>query len=245
MKRILLSLVTIVSMSQAIENWNDIKPHSYGRNNLTINILPGTLQNEIESGSDSVKRSVFKTFGIGIHSKASLKEFHYKQADFFWAGGVDWKLYKQEDLNGGDTEYSDLDANIEFGLALNLGNLIYSGVLGGRYNYSDPTSDSDTAESTGTPFIYGEAALAYDFRTWTIGGIYKIEQGSYSEGYRGISQDIDVIKQTITIPLQYNVDRNTAVAFTPSYSVTDDRDSTLKETEYKFIIGFTWLYGLD
>jgi len=241
MKKILLSLVTLVSLSQAIENWNDIKPHSYGRNNLTVNILPGTLSQDITSPNGDITRDFAKTFGIGIHSKASLKEYHYKQADFFWAGGFDFNFYKSDIIDSKTTsDIEELKGNLEFGLASHIDNLIYSTSLGGTYTYFG--SSEDTIDSTNSYSFYGEIALGHNINNFSYGLIYKLELEKHDTGYFGYENTLNLLKNTITIPLQKNLDKNTAISFTPSYSFATD--GSFKQNEVKFIVQFSWLYGL-
>jgi len=242
MKKILLSLVTLVSLSQAIENWNDIKPHSYGRNNLTVNVLPGTLVQDITTPNGDITRDFAKTFGIGIHSKASLKEYHYKKADFFWAGGFDFNFYQSNIIGSTTTsDIQELKGNLEFGLASHIGNLIYSGSVGGTYTYFGSTADT-TSSSHNSYSGYGEVALAHNTRLFTYGVIYRLELEKHDTGYFGYPNTLNLLKNTITVPLQKNLDRNTAISFTPSYSFATD--GSFKQNEAKFIFQFSWLYGL-
>lgn len=250
MNKALLLLLTIVSLSQAIENWNDIKPHSYGVNNITINILPGSQTLKLDTDNQgSADTPLMSGFGIGIHSKASLKQYHYKQAEFFWAGGVDLNIISQSILNTLDSNsLQDMNFNLEFGFSSHIENLIFSTSIGGKWNYltyTNPVISTIEQETTNLQGIigYGEVALGYNFKPWTVGGIYNLGIGNYEKGYLGYSKDINLIIQKVSIPFQKNVDKNTAFIITPSYSISTNKDRSFTFREAKIIISFSWLYG--
>ena len=242
MKKILIPLLLISSFANAIENLNDIKPHSYGRNNLTLNVLPGTISSNIESNQGSVSLSPLKGYGFGIHSKASIKEYHYKKSEFFWAGGVDFKIYKSNILNQNTSiEFQDISGNVEFGYSTHINKLLMSSSIGGVYSYAGFSQNSSNS-SFSSISEYGEVSVGYDFDKWILGGIYNISNNSLNTGYKGYLKPLNIIRHTLSIPIQKNLDRNTAIIFKPSFSY--GKDNSFIEKEAKFTIGFSWLYGL-
>jgi len=233
MKKIILSAIATLTLSSslfAVDNINDIKPLSYGQNNITVNFLLGS---QYEEQNSQTLVDPGSTFGVGIHSKASLKEIHYKVADIYWEGGGEYSYQKYKNNDEIQNLYFDLD----LGVASHVSNLLYSANAGVAWTWKNTTYALENIPATGETddtyskmSVFGEGTLAYDFGKYSLGTTYRVsmynEEGSFH------------LIHKIKLPLQYNVDRFTAVTLTPSYEYDIDTD----HKKYWFTFGFSWLY---
>lgn len=231
MKKIILGAFLIVASANAIENWNDIKPHDYGKENLTVNLVPGIYK--MNSSNKGAVVSPFNGLELGIHSKASLKEYFYKKGEIFWAGGVNIAAYKPDISNISDMKI--VNGNIEIGYSTNIyNNILLSVSSGGILKNSNKNAISNTI-SVNQYGGYIEGAAGINIKKWTLGGIYKL---SYLK-----EKNSNNVSGDIRIPIQHNVDIDTAMVFTPEYTYTKNLTGSSNYKEYKFTIGFSWLYG--
>lgn len=233
--KILVLIIGLFLNAFAIDNWNDIKPDSYGKNNFSVSFLTGLNSNEYAIHSDYVKDS-WNTYGVKLHSKASLKEIHYKAADIFWTGEVTYaKITQQSFLTNETIDNDSLSGNIGIGVASNLSDfIIHSVSIGGGWSYN-----SFENSSSSSPYAFTEAALAVNFPKLTMGAIYRISMKSYDNFYDSQSK-IDALEFKLSIPIQYNVTSKTAFIVTPIIINTVDTGVALKESMVTF--GFSWIY---
>jgi len=229
-----LLIINLLAVSLfAIDNINDIKPHSYGVQNLTIDLLPGTYNEKIK-GKSTV--DPMNKFGLIIHSKASLKEFYYKKAEIFWGGSGGYSYLRDKF----DNDIQNLDIETNIGLSTNFLNLIYAVDMGvhGKWITTTGKTTADSFDLTtkedsntiGKIYFYGEGAIAKDFGGFAIASIYRIS--TYNE-----NAQLN-FRNKISLQYQSNVDRSTAFNITPSYQY----DRNKKESIYQVLIGFSWLY---
>lgn len=233
--KILVLIIGLFLNVFAIDNWNDIKLESYGKNNFSVSFLTGLNNNDYAVHSEYVKDD-WNSYGIKLHSKASLKEIHYKAADIFWTGEVTYvKVTQKSFLNDETIDNNSLSGNIGIGIASNLSKfVIYSGSVGGGWNYNSFEDSSSSA-----PFLFTEVALALNFTDLTIGSIYRISTKTYDTFY-GLDSKIDGLEFKLSIPIQYNVTSKTAFIVTPIIINTVDTGVALKES--MVTVGFSWIY---
>lgn len=254
MKKYLLASIaglSLISNLYGIDNWNDSKKHSYGRNNISVKLFPGLSQTEIKESSGTSKIKAFKKFGIGLHSKAAIKEIHYKEGEFFWEGTVNYQIYNYYPGGGSSkSDINDLYVDLGTGYNTNIGNIILEGSGGIGYIHRSEQVDQTTSTvlttttpttkyETKGPLIYGEIGVGLDYRKWSIGAIGRVSYLDFDIN----GQSNKALKTDIKIPIQKNVDQNTAVIYTPSISKIKSSNGNYEETEIKMIITFSWIYN--
>jgi len=221
---ILISATLLSSSLFAVENVNDFKLHSYGKQNVTVNFMPGFSSVE---GKDRTIVDPMNSFGVEVYSKASLKQYHYKVGEFFWEGGG--SFYYTKDKIGGD--YEKLNLELDIGYSTNIKGFLLLGAdigLNGEWTTGNINYSVDTV-SENELYFYGEVFTGLNFKSFSISPKYRVS--AYSENSK-----IN-LKHKGSLCLQYNVDRNAAINFTPSVEY-DDRT---ENSEYKATIGFSWL----
>lgn len=243
MKKIILSAFLIVVSANAIENWNDIEPNSYQKNNLTVNVIPGTYKQNVKIQNTHVNNflSPFNGFSIGIYNKISLKE--NKKTDIFVFGGVDFASYKKDDLLYNNEKLTlniqRISGNVELCYATNSKNVISSVSLGAIFNRYDFFNDSlnyNTNEYGG----YLEESIGINLDILTVGEIIKVSK--LHSGNNSIFTKMNSMNFDFKIPIQKNIDKDTAVIVSPEYTYRRILNSSDRTEEYKLTIGLSWLY---
>ena len=250
----LIPLALIPFTVFAIDNMNDVKPHSYGLQNITINLTPvfSRTSAEYSPGEVSDKVGIGRSFGFGIHSKASLKEYHYKKAEIFWEGSS--TLLYGKDNNGEDL--LDVYGDMALGFSSNAGSLVLAGTIGiaGYWNeayytipktvtseISVPGTTSGLAVDTIEPdfFVsgtkkgvigYSEQAIGINTTNYSILFIHRFSIYNYNHGIR--------TKNWLSVPISFNDGRNSATIITPSYR----RDNYTGEEQLWLTLSFSWIY---
>jgi len=233
-KKILFSSLLLSLPLFAVENMNDFSKHSYGKNNFTLNLIPGS-SGATKNGTSYI--DPMNTFGLELHSKASLKQYHYKVGEIFWEGGG--KIYLLKDKDGTEYVYSSLE--VDFGYTTNLSIFTFGtdiGISGDWTNTTLLNEDKDlldnnvnTDNTNNEVYLYGEGFIGMDIlEKWSLGGVLR-----YS-AFRDNGENYS--KYKISMPIMYKNTLNSAVTFTPSY----EKNKMTNIETYQLTIGFSWLY---
>lgn len=225
----------------AIDNFNDIKPHSYGLNNLSIGVTPGVYSSI--SDSDNYKDSYGNGVGLLLHSKSSLKQYHYKRGEWFWDGGVSAYLIKNKYTDKPNTNNLDLNIFSGIGLSSNYKKLINAVSMGLGYRHisnEDSNKNDGSSDTFGSAYLYGEYAIGSNFKDIPIGIIYKamIMEGDANQNNQDKSDFI--FEQRLRMPIQVNKNRDHAITYTPEIRFI--KHGNYKEANILLTIGLSWIY---
>jgi len=193
--------------------------------NVTINVLPG-LSTTTKDSTTVIDN--LNTFGIEIHSKASLKQYHYKKGEFFWEGGGQFLISK--DIQGTDLELFSIESDMGYSTNIHENFLLATdiGLNGEWLNYTPTGQEKQTNKEL---YVYGEIVAGFDFqKKYSILSIYRHSL------FKELGKNY--FKSEISLPIQYNVDRDTAINIIPSY----EHNNLYNMDTYKIMIGFSWLY---